>query len=303
MKTTVHYMNLRKKKISNSRFILLTAVLLILSITIFVHNSVYAQRTKSSQRAGEQRKSEKGLRDNRYFFYFINSSITNLGTEEDKKLYKEAIQRDILAQLLYMRFMFLESYTEIRTAQRLLINLYRKTLKRDIRATKTLLNQFAATVIETKDNSTLEYLRLGYRDMKVAQIYLKMGDSFRKKLYSMRLYKYIHAIKNAKHGKKYAFLAILMARDMLVIKKDAHKYDFYTLKRKVLSARKKITTLSFKKLGERLSEIPPPEKGTYYRTIHHDNFYRSIDGKSFYDTIWEAPNLHEIKEYKKYLDD
>ena len=241
-----------------------------------------AQRTKSSLSVGEQRHAEKGLKDNRYFFYFINSSITNLGTEEEKKIFKEAIQRDIIAQLLYMKFLFHDSFVEIRHVQKLLVSLYKITLKRDVDTTMKLLNGFAPIVIQTNQYKARHYLKLGYRDTVHAKTDMIMGDNYRESLYSMRLYKYAMAIKKVKHGKRYAFYSILEQNTPIDKKKvwGLLKYD---------------------ELKEKISKISE-EKKDYYLKIHQDNFYKFKDDKSFFDKIWEKPTLNEIPEYKKYLE-
>jgi hypothetical protein len=243
---------------------------------------IHAQRTKSSQRAGEQVKAEKGLRDNRYFFYFINSSISNFGSDEEKRLFKEAIQRDILAQLLFMRFQFHEAFTEIRKSQKLLVNLYGITLKRDIGASKSLLDEFAPAVIESKDHAARTYLWLGYRDMKSAGVNMLMGDNFREALYSMRLYQYVKAIKLAKHGKRFALLA--------KIEQSAPSGNTRGRSSK-----------DFDEIDKEIQRIFPPVRLEYYRRIHMDNYYRSGDAKSFYDIIWDNPAIQDLEEYRRYL--
>ncbi len=203
---------------------------LIVIVTVFSFQpDLPAQRTKSSLSAGEQRNAEKGLKDNRYFFYFINPTISNLGTEEEKKMFKEAIQRDIIAQQLYMKFMFHESWGEIRRAQKILIDLYQKAIKKDVKITRELLNSFAPSIIRSKDHRARHYLKLGYRDASSARIDMVMADNYRETLYSMRLYKYVRAIKKAKHGKRYAFLAIIEAKTRLENKQEFGLLDFNEL--------------------------------------------------------------------------
>ncbi len=260
-------------------------VILLLSAVVFLISRdevIYGQRTKSSQRAGEQVKAEKGLRDNRYFFYFINSSISNFGGEEEKKIYKEAIQRDILAQLLYMRFQFHEAYTEIRKSQKLLIDLYGITLRRDIGMTKGLLDEFAPLVIESRENKARTYLWLGYRDMKSADVNMVMGDNFREPLFSMRLYQYVKAIKLAKHGKRFALLARI---EQSVPATDKRPYGRF----------------GYDDIDKMITKIFPPDRLEYYRMIHMDNYYRSKGGMSFYDTIWENPAVQTLEEYRQYM--
>ncbi len=262
-------------KMRKNKLILLTLILIMIpSITL-------SQRTKSSQSAGEQRNAEKGLKDNRYFFYFINPSISNLGTDEEKKIMKESIQRDMISQLLYMKFLFHESFIEIRKSQELMINIYRSILRKDIDLTKKLLNGFAPEILRSGDAKAKHYLRLGYRDIAVADQYLLMADHYRETLYSLRLYKYVKAIKKAKHGKRYAFLAAIEGRTKIENKKELSYLTFSRLT-KVISDRFK-------------------QKKDYYTLLHFDNYYKSFKTPSYYDKIWFNPNLHEVKEYNQYL--
>ncbi len=264
--------------IKNTR---IPALLLVFSVLI-LDIPLTAQRTKSSLRAGQQRNAEKGLKDNRYFFYFINSSISNFGEESEIKAFKEAIQRDILSQLLYMKFLFNESFEQIRKAQEMLIGLYRKTIIRDIRITMELLNDYAPQVIKSNDPNARLYLKLGYRDSAVAKQYMVMADNYRQKLYSLRLYRYVKAIKKAKHGKRYAFLSALQSR-----LKD---------KERVIGLRWK----SFEDLEKLLIRFYPHRKD-YLLKIHYDNYYRTPGRKTFYDRVWEKPDFHELSDYEEYM--
>ncbi len=262
------------------KYIIIT--FLIFSFFSVLINPAISQRTKSSQNAGEQRKSEKGLKDNRFFFYFLNSSISNFGSKKDQTLFKEAIQRDIIAQILYMKFMFHDSFIEIRKSQKILINLYKKILNQDIQLSKKLLNEFAPEIIGKDIHSSKEYLRLGYRDSSLAKIYLVMGDNYRENLYSLRLHKYTHAIKLAKHAKRYAFLAIIKAR--------SNPFNLkYKLPTTFEDISKSINTISTK-----------TEKQEYFSLIHLDNYYRTLQS-SYYEQVWLNPNLNEISDYKMYL--
>jgi hypothetical protein len=256
------------------------AVMLIAVITTAA--DLHAQRTKSSLSAGNQRNAEKGLKDNRYFFYFINSSITNLGAEEEKRLFREAIQRDIIAQQLYMKFLFLESFREIRRAQKILIDLYRITLARDIGSARGLLNGFAPAVVKSKDYLARHYLRLGYRDTEDARIDMVMADNFQENLYSMRLYRYSKAIKKVKHGRRYAFFSMLEATTTREDRRELGRHDY-------------------KELRDMIESASEPDRKERHLLIHADNYYLPFQGQSFYDRVWDSPNLGEIPEYDDYL--
>lgn len=241
-----------------------------------------AQRTRSSLNAGRQRNAEKGLKDNRYFFYFINTSITNMGSDEEKKSFKEAVQRDMIAQTLYMKFLFGESWEEIRKAQKILIDLYQATLARDIREAKRLLNGFAPGVVKSNQYLPRHYLRLGYRDTEDARIDMVMADNFQERLYSMRLYRYSKAIKKVKHGKRYALFSLLETKFSQEKKKDFGRS-------------------SYEELAELIGRASADDRRAYHLLVHTDNYYKSKDDKSLFDRTWDNPNLFEIKEYEEYL--
>ena len=256
-------------------------VLIYIIITISV-SSLFAQRTKSSLSAGQQRYAEKGLKDNRYYFYFINSSISNFADEKDKVFFKEAIQRDILSQLLYMKFLFTDSFAQIRKSQEILIKLYKNTIIRDVALTKKLLHEFAPQVIKSKDKKARLYLRLGYRDSAVAKRYMIMADHYREKLFSLRLYKYVKAIKKAKHGKRYAFLSAIQSR--------------LNMEESIIGLRYK----SFEELEKMISHFYPNKK-EQLKKIHYDNYYRTTEDKTFYDKTWEKPDFHELPDFEKLM--
>ncbi len=272
-------------------------------ITLSLPDAAHAQRVKSSQRAGEQVKAEKGLRDNKYFYYFINSSISNDGSDEEKKSYREAIQRGILSQLLYMRFFFKESYGEIRKSQKLLISNYRTTLTRDIEVTRKMLNELSPEVFKLKDRDALLYLRLGFRDLKVAGIYMGMGDSMRESLYSMRLNKYVEAIKTAKHGMRYAMLALLSNMEKKTA--DAPGTIFNSYRATVLAFQSATESQnardeSFMTIKRQIELLAPPESREHYLRMHSDSYFRTVSGKSYYETVWESPSLNELDDFRKY---
>ena len=296
--------------------IILLPLLLILLMT-----PLHSQRTKSSLSAGEQRYAEKGLKDNRYFFYFINSSVSNLGSDEEKKIFKEAIQRDLIAQILYMKFSFHDSFVEIKHAQKLLIDLYKKTLQNDIDTTMKLLHSFAPEVVKKKSKKARHYLSLGYRDVAIARQYLLMADNYRQTLFSMRLYKYVRAIKKAKHGKRYAFLSIIETRQMrkspaaikLQIRqlyKEMHgtsdetkistlRKEIGLIKEELALAKADLGYLSFDQLASLIERINSGQKD-FHSILHHDNYYKTKDEKSYFDQIWDNPQLDEIKEFSQY---
>ena len=134
-------------------------LLLIISMTA----PAFSQRTKSSLSAGQQRHAERGLKNSRYFFFFINTTVSNSGTEKEKGIYAEAARRDLLARILYLKFEFHHSFTEVKKSQLLLIELMQMLTEREMENAMSLLHEFAPAVLQTGDSAAKKYLSLGYR--------------------------------------------------------------------------------------------------------------------------------------------
>lgn len=286
-------------------------VLLIL-ISVLLAGPVSAQRTKSSLSSGNQRRSEKALKDNKYFFYFINPTVSNNAIEDEKNLFTEALRRDLIARMLYMKFSFDLSFGEITRSQALLIDLYRKVLVRETAETKALLNDSAVEVMEKNDYMAKKYLALGYRSLKWAQKVMLMSDNLPEKNYSIRLYEYVKAIKNLKMAKRYAVAALLETRITdaalkQIIDEDIKRLEEEKKRESTERERKRITdrvmnSINYKSYEKMIPLIETyiPEKKEKYLALHRDNYYKTEPGISMYDIIMNDPGLENIPEYSTY---
>lgn len=243
--------------------------------------NVYSQRSQSSTKAGEQRKAEKGLNDNRYFIYFLNSSITNYGTDNQRELFKEILQRDIMSQFFYMKFLFYESYVQIRKSQNQLITLYREILASEIISAKKQLDSYAPEVVTSKDALAKHYLYLGYRETTATKTEMVMADSYRETLYSMRLYRYVKAIKRVKEAKKYALFAAVRLKQ--------------TPQEKI-----KQKPITYEEIEQKLPGMVPKDMLDQFRLINADSYYKTTK-RSIFDTVWEKPDLDSKEEFRKIL--
>ena len=259
------------KKITASTFILL----------LVLTQTVYSQRTKSSLSAGNQRHSEKSLKDNVYFFYFINTTVSNSGTEEEKSIFIEAARRDLISRMLYMKFSFNPAMNEIRTTQKLLITLCSRIAVRETESATALLNEIAPEVIETKNKTAKKYMSLGYRAVDTAEKVMIMSDNLPEKNFSIRIYEYVKAIKNAKYSKRFAIIALIESRIPLEKKRriNFNKYD----------------------IVKELIDLYIPENKDKYNRIHSDNYYKVDPSASVYETVISNPELDKIPEYKNYI--
>lgn len=266
--------------------------MIIISIVVVMllplQNTLIAQRTKSSQSAGEQRKAEKGLKDNERFFYFINFSVSNVSVEEERIICRKAILYDMFAKFLYMKFKFKDSYENIRKTQELLISLYRMVLHREIDEGKKLLDTVSPGPILKDDYVSKHYCNLGYTNNEQARMYMVMADSYRTTLYSMRLYKYIQALKKAKQAKRYALLAYIAFN---------HKVSNSRLENKQNVGNEPYI---YSYMKTKLESVKDENEKNYMLKVLADSYYRLIDNYSFYDDVWSNGSLQELPEYADY---
>jgi len=241
---------------------------------------VFSQRTKSSLSAGEQRHAERSLKNARYFIEFLDSTVSNSGTEEEKKLYLEAVRRDTISRILYMKFAFHESFGETKKSHRLIIKLFKKIIPREIKDSKSLLNNFARESLKSKDKQSKKYLALGYRSVKWSEKTMVMADNIFERNYSIRIYEYIKSLKRAKYARRYAILALIQAR------LEKHM-------------RLKIDMDSFLKIKKHIEKYLTDKKENVI-LIHKDNYYMLTE-PSEYRKIIKNPGLDEIPEYKEYI--
>ena len=254
---------------------------LIFLILLIGSQTAYSQVTKSTYGSGNQRHSEKSLKDHQYFFYFIDSTITNNGSNEEREILIEATRRDLISRLLYMRFDFNPAMEEIINTQKLLITLYSKVAIREIDSATALLNENALEIFTNKDSSAKHYMALGYRSADFARKVMIMSDNLPETNYSVRIYEYVKAIKSAKYSKRYAIIALIENRLPLEkkIKINYNKYD----------------------IVHNLINEYIPENLEKYNAIHFDNYYKIDSSKSVYESVRSNPELEKIPEYKDYL--
>ena len=257
-------------------------IVLAFPILLIWTQSVYSRGIDSSTHAGNQRHSEKSLKDHQYFFYFIDPTITNSGDDEERALLIEATRRDLISRMLYMRFDFNPAMNEIINTQKLLVKLYSKVAVREIDSATALLNEVAKEAYNSKDAGSKQHLSLGYRSVGSAKKVMLMSDNLPETNYSVKIYEYVKAIKDAKYSKRYAIVALIDNRVPLEkrIKVNYNNYD------------------AVKDLIDQYIT----EDAEKYIAIHFDNFYKVDSTKSIYNSVRANPELEKIPEYKDYLE-
>ncbi|MBS0618633.1 MAG: hypothetical protein JSR44_10625 [Spirochaetes bacterium] len=164
---------------------------------------------------------EKILGENKHFIDFLNSGISNFATADDIQTFEGAAREHYLAHKEYLAGHYKKTHAHIRAAQNILKDLYYTVLNKYYQKdTRELLERNSAMIIETRDVRAAHFMRLGYRDLKVSEIYEGKGFNHNKFLYSTKIWFYIDAIKYARQAKRYAFLAIIESQTPYTDKDD-----------------------------------------------------------------------------------
>lgn len=164
---------------------------------------------------------EKILSENKRFIDFINVGISNFAGERHLKIFRAAALEHYKAHKEYLSGHYKETHAHVRESQKILKDLYLQALNDYYQKdTRELLERNAAMIVETKDVRAAHFMRLGYRDLKVSEIYESKGYNHNKHLYSTKIWFYIDAIKYARQAKRYAFLAIIESQTPYADKDD-----------------------------------------------------------------------------------
>jgi hypothetical protein len=207
----------------------------------------------SSTASGSLVNAENGLNTSKRLITLIDPSISNLGSAEHEKIFKQIIIEDFQAQIFLKQFQYSKSYRKTRKAHEKLTRLSQDFTKKYLTETNSILNNFASEIIQSKDIRAKHYLQLGYRDLSLAeQIAAKADYISPGYLYSMRCEQYLKAILTIKRAMRYCFLAIIETR---------------TAPR----AKRGIENLAFEEMGAKLWDTLQKNRSRLI-SIHFDNY-------------------------------
>lgn len=235
---------------------------------------------QDSTKATQLVKSANGIRENEYFVTAINASVTNIGDESDKKLYKRCIQHHIESSILYLQFDLGKSYTEVRHTQELLIKLYFSVMKKNVALLKEEFSRLGKNAVQSGNKRALLYMRLGIRDLIVAEQKIMNAENTRPYLFLLKLKDEADALKLLKQSGKYiVFLGLMYESDF---PPNIDETGFDNLKNEINRA-------MFSK----------KEK---FNKIHHDNYFKTLDGQNMLRDVWDIPEMHELASPLNNLD-
>jgi hypothetical protein len=144
-----------------------------------------------------------GVEENQLIIKSLDSTISHLGDEDDKKLYKRCLEHYLEFLELNMRRNDDVSYQRLRHTQKLLIPLYDRMLTKNILLLKTELNRLGRVSKDKEKTNTKAMLRLGFRDLTEAEQKLIMARNTRPELYLLKLREMLFALKILKHAGRF----------------------------------------------------------------------------------------------------
>ncbi len=213
-----------------------------------------------------------GVEENQLILQTINSSVSNFGNDNEKKLYKRCIQHYVESQILYIESDYPKAYKEIRQTQKLLILLYEKVLEKNISMIRSELNRLGSISRGREKTETLAFLRMGFRDLEEAEQKFVFAKNTRPFLYLLKLREMLFALKILKHSGIFVILLELL-----------HEADFPA----------NISETEFEKVGYEIKRVISKDKEKFLM-IHWDNYFKTLHGDGVYPTIWLKPDLEEL---------
>lgn len=229
---------------------------------------------QSSSKATQLIRVSYGLKDNYEFLRILNSTISNRGTDEQKKYFKRCVQHHIEAEILHLQMDLGKSYAELRRTQELLIQLYIFVLEDEISELDAELGRLARIANGKEKTETKLYLRLGYREIAVAKQKLLIGKNIRPYLYLMKLQELAYSLKSLKQAEKYIVLLGLLHESIDDLDKEKR---------------------SFEELVSEVNRIIFVDREKYLRFLY-DSYFDSYGAADYYKEIWNKPDLHELSQ-------
>jgi len=169
------------------------------------------------------------IQENKENLDFINTCVSNLaplqaeekpGTPEGPKnfdfdyfkMIKSANQTDFNGNLWYLQGNYSFAFRQLRGAQGELKDIFEKVLIKYIEDTKTLLETAAPSIIRSNDEIAKSLLRYGFRDLRVGEDHLTIGQNASPYQYRYKLKLYGEGISNLRRAKRFAILAMIYSK-------------------------------------------------------------------------------------------
>ncbi|GBF49926.1 hypothetical protein LPTSP4_14460 [Leptospira ryugenii] len=215
-----------------------------------------------------------GVEENQLILKSLNSTISYLGDEADRKLYRRILLHYLEFLELNMRRNDSISYERLRHTQALLIPLYDRMLSKNLEFLRAELNRLGRDSRDREKTQTKLLLRLGFRDLAEAEQKLTFARNTRPQLYLLKLREMLFALKILKRaGRFVVYLGLL------------HDAEIY----------RPIEIMQFEQMDAEIMSafIKDREK---FRKMHWDNHFKVLDGSGIYFEVLNGPITNELAE-------
>lgn len=213
-----------------------------------------------------------GVEENQLIIKSLDSTISHLGDEDDKKLYQRCLAHYLEFLELNMRRNDDISYQQLRRTQKLLIPLYDRMLSKNILLLRTELNRLGRASKDKEKTNTKAMLRLGFRDLSEAEQKLTMARNIRPQLYLLKLREMLFALKILKHSGRFV-VALGLLHDAEVVR-EIEGVSFEDIDTEIQNA-----------FSEDLEK---------YRKMHWDNYFKVWKEDGIYTTVLNGQVKSEL---------
>lgn len=241
---------------------------------------------------------QRKLIENKYFFRFINISVSNFGDDEDKAMLLKAARLNYSAHKNHLKGEYDAAFVDIRSAHLALKKLYDRILwTRYLVDTRKILDASSPIVVGSRDKRAEKLLRLGYRDLVESARILRTARNINRFLYSTKVRQYIDAIKLARQGKRYAMLALIECRTTIEDKKD---FQVQTID-EALNPTPKIIIPDFNRVKNLLTNMLNRKllENFYDFFTHHYDNYGYTQKRNYLESVSEKVTAPEEKPESK----
>ncbi len=218
------------------------------------------------------------------------------------RMIQSANQTDFSGNLWYLQSNYAFAFRQLRGAQGELKDIFEKVLIKYIEDTKTLLETAAPSIIRSDDEIAKSLLRFGFRDLRVGEDHLTIGQNSSPHQFRYKLKLFGEGISTLRRAKRFAILAMVYSKTPIDEKSE---YQYRSLddikeakseekRRAYDKTREALIYLIDNKKLDRMVKFPnSPETRQLDLLEQHDDNYWIITAKRL-DLLHEAN--FQIKE-------
>lgn len=214
-----------------------------------------------------------GVEENYLLLQSIDATVSNYGEEEDKLIYKRAVQHYLEFQSLFYKRRYDQAEFSAKRMQRVLVPLYDRLIQRELKKIGTELQLLTVAARGNEKPQTKAFIRLTYRNLKESESKRLTAANSRPYLNLLKLRDYLFSLKIQKQAGKYMVLLGLL-----------HLNDNYP----------RIETTEFFTIEKMVTLHIPKDKMPEYRLRHWDNALETYEKENCLSLYIKEPNMEDL---------